>query len=77
MALRFKVADKAIPLAGVAIAHSLGATPDEVWVCPAGTGVGCTVYRYAASDATNVYISCGTAAQTADVYAVVNHSIIK
>lgn len=76
MALRFKVTSN-IAVGGTTIAHGLGTTPDEVFVLPSiAAGAGQT-YRYAAHDATNVYLAQGTAATSADVVVAVNHSIIK
>ena len=76
MALRSKSTTN-IAIAGSTIAHGLVSTPDEVSVLAtiaAGAG---GVYRYAASDATNVYLAAGTTATSADVIAAVNHSIIR
>lgn len=76
MALRSKQTVN-IAVAGGALAHGLASTPDEVFVLPTiATGAGQT-YRYAANDATNVYLAQGTSATSADVVCAVNHSIVK
>lgn len=82
MALRSKTTT-AIAVAGTTIAHGLtnsGGTataPDELWVlATVAQGAGQT-YRYAASDATNVYLASGTSASSADVFFAINHSICK
>lgn len=77
MALRFKSLSAVVAVAGTTIAHGLGNTPDEVF-CLAATAAGAgQTYRYAVSDATNVYLAQGTSAASVDVYAVRNHTIIQ
>lgn len=76
MALRAKFTQE-IAVAGSTIAHGLSAAPDEMTVLPTvAAGAGQT-YRYAAHDATNVYLAQGTAATSADVHVSVWHSIIE
>lgn len=75
MALRFKTVT-GIALAGTAVAHGLGAVPDE-YSCLATDPAG-TVYLVAASAATStsIFIAAASAATTAMVLAAVTHSII-
>jgi hypothetical protein len=74
MTYRYKTTS-AVAVAGTTIAHGLGMTPDDVIVLPTiATGAGQT-YRYAAHDATNVYLAQGTSATSADVTVQVAHTL--
>lgn len=80
-ALRSKTTSN-IAIAGTTIAHGLnqngtGLTPDDVIVLSTlATAAGHT-YRYAASDATNVYLANGTAAGSADVTCIYWHTLVR
>ena len=84
MALRTKQTVN-IAIAGSAIAHGCvnsnpaagqTNTPNEIKVLPTiAAGAGQT-YRYAASDATYVYLAQGTTATSADVVCSINHSFV-
>lgn len=74
MAFRFKTT-AAIAVAGSTIPHGLGAVPNEVFVLPT-LGAAGNIYRFSASDATNVYLASASGATSADVVVAVNHSFV-
>lgn len=71
-----------IAIAGTTIAHGLnqngtGLIPDDVIVLSSIATAAGQTYRYAAHDATNVYLANGTAAGSADVTCIYHHTIVR
>lgn len=78
MGRRYSCKACAVALAGTAHTHGLGATPDEWKINLRGPVPGAVaIYVSGAPTSTTITVAASGAAGTCDVFANINHSIVK
>ena len=77
MGRRFSCKGAAVVEAGTVYTHGLGATPDEWRINLRGPTPGAQTIYVTTVSATSITVAASGAAGTCDVFAHVNHSIVK